>query len=197
MEITLKKALKVRGLLETYLKETTLPLTVGLSVFSSRTLSEPMTDVSAGTEKLAKAIEEKLFASSVLARLRSSIAKTNAEAGIEDLLAMQADVERGIAIQKMLVDAKLTPDAEIVSGEAAVVRNALTSSEATSRFGYQEKVVTVSAVSEEMRAAAVQALADLRRQREGLEDTRTGINAMKRIEIAEEDARFLTGLGII
>lgn len=197
--ISLKKALKVRKLLETNVADLALPTAVRLSVFAEASKREPSAAIDKAREQLTGKIDEKIRASAILADLRVKIASTNAAAGVEGFLAGQAHIDRQIAIAKIIASAAPTPNSDEIVGEVALIERTLATVGTVSRpaYGSPDKALAVSVVSAEARAEAEARIATLRREREKLEDARIAANASQSIEIVEEDAEFLRKLGIL
>lgn len=200
MTITLKKALKAKKELEVLISGMSLPLTSRLSVFVQTTREAPLAAIQAEANELDGQIAVKLRASTVLANLRKAIGKANAENGIEDLLADQADIERQLAVWKQVAGADATPDEEVLKGELALTQKNLEKDAPVNRIGYPsqpEKSVTVSAVSEQLKETAEAAILTLRRRKDDIEDKRVGANASAHIQIADDDVAFLRDRGIV
>lgn len=195
--ITLKKALKVRKELESLVAKPHLSTTVSLSVFSG-TDADPRGPVEAGVAALRQQLDKHATLSRILSELRVAIASANVDAGIEMFLAQQAHIDRQMAALKLVVDAGTTPPDQDIKGELTVALKNLSADERPRLYGAgAPKAVAVSVVTEAAKADAQARIAELRREKEALEDGRTAANAARRVEIAEADAELLRGQGIL
>lgn len=198
MQISLKKALKARGVVDAYLGSSDLPLKTSLSVFVEANRENPASAVSSATEALVDKLSERVRVSGIFARLRAAIARSNVDAGIETILAEIADIDRQIALYKMVAAAPVTADEEIVKGEIEVAHRILSNAETSrSGFAHGERAIHVSTVSKELQEEAAGRVVELRRLREDAEDRRAAINATQKVEIADEDHGFLVNIGIL
>lgn len=193
MELTLKKALKLRSKLEVFVNEVHLPLTAELSIFVDGNRGDPTSALNkAGKEVLAK-LDAKLRASHILASLRTAVAKANSENDVERLLAETAHLERTIAFARLISNAQLQEVPEAVKGELSVLYRQATEErpQGMSMHRGMTKAGVFSVVTEEMRDKAKSTIAEASRQKEELDDARAAVNISTRIRIADADAEFL------
>lgn len=195
MRLTLRKALKLRKELEVMLAKPELPLSVELSVLVAANRETPLSALQAGAAALDERKARQARLSLVLRDLRVAISRENVASNVENLLADAAHLDRCIALEKAVAEAEDAPGEEHLSGEVKLTYDAL---HATERRGYGEpsRTVEASVVTAEMRAAARASLAELRRAREHVEETRLAANSGRGIEIAEEEAKLLREVGL-
>ncbi|MDB5603435.1 MAG: hypothetical protein JWP25_335 [Bradyrhizobium sp.] len=196
MQITLKRALKLRKELEAIVAKVELPTSVAVSLLIDENVAEPTPVLKTGCDALLKRMNEYVQLSEILSDIRTKIAKANAANGIEDLLASNAHAARLLAIYKKLAAAATVPPHEQVVAELKLALNNLNNPD---RHGYgrAERSVAVPVIPGPMHDDLVQKIAGLKRLIDTTEDERTAKNAAVKIEIAEEDVSLLLQLGII
>lgn len=197
MELTLRKALKLRKQLETLLAKVELPLAADLSVLVGANREKPLDAIASATEKLKDRKDRLSSLSGILRSLRVAVARANMDANVESLLAEAADLDRRIALERLVAEAAPTPAEEHLTGEMALVHENLRASDRARLYGEASRKVTVPVVPEAMREESKRRLVELRREREAVEDRRVSANAGRTVEIAEEDARILREEGLV
>jgi len=199
MELTLKKALKLRSRLEAFVGDPSLPLSTDLSIFVQENREDPTPVFVKAEGDLRSKLDEKLRASSILADLRSSIAKANAENDIESLLARQADIERSISLFKTIAAAPIRPVIDAVKGEIAVLHRQAGEDKVSSAFAHRSltRSANFSVVTEDLREEAKAKITEGMRNKEELEDRRNAVNLTVRIRIADDAADFLREQGFV
>ena len=199
VQITVRKAHKIRKEIETVLAARRIPVSVALSGLDARHLADPAGAVTHARDSgTVSGIEDFIRLSGILSGLRIAIGRTNfaSPTGVDALLARIADVDRRIKMWKQ-VEAGDVPDTDEVV--AAKLRRAKTRSESpeTRRYGEEDPEITVSLVDVALRARCADALRDLKRTREALDDERLAANAREHVEIADGDVLFLEGQQIV
>lgn len=196
MQITLKKALKVRKTLEAELAKTALPVEVSVSVLDKAVRADPMGSIATAGDALLKRFRELERMSEILWRLRGAIAVANAAAGIESNLAKIADIDRMVALHKQIAGAATAVSADEAKEQIELAHARLQDKE-TMHYGVDRKTVALAVVDPNLKSASEDRIKSLRRDKEALEDERGAINARTTIEIAEEDAGFLREVGVL
>jgi hypothetical protein len=129
-------------------------------------------------------------------KLRHDIAKSNVANGVEAYLATIAHIDRKLAVRRKIMAAGVTPPAEELQAEIALSKKAIETQDAN-RYGRADREIGVSVISAEFKSSMAESVADLKRQREQLEDDRTATNAQAKIEIADEQATLLRKYGLL
>jgi hypothetical protein len=197
MKLSLTKALRLRSELEERVKAFDLKATVDLDVDSKRVQESAAEVVEEAAAGLTTRLATFSRLSGLLSAIRVSIAKANAQNGVEEILAKQGDVDRQIAKLKQLLGA---PRVDMDSLQSKIYRRTESlKSPVKSGYGYAAETATVqfNAVSAELASQFEQQLIQLRRQKVELEDERTVANARTDIEIGADDHALLIEQGII
>lgn len=193
MELKLKRVLKLRKELEAILARPNLETSISISLFDTEL---PLSKIVSSREEFANRLSEFKQLSRILANLRIALAKKNVEEGIERLLSDIADIDRCITTFRKISGSELTPAAGILQAEIAMSRKDLDSpKDAYSRNPARE--VAYSIVSEDIKIAALEAIAEFKRQREVLEDERALINSTITVSVADADVELLRKLIIL
>lgn len=196
MQISLKRALKLRKELEGRLSSMEFPTAVNISLLTDLSREQIETAIEAASTAIDKAFAQYEQLSRVLAELRQNIAKANLDNGVEAALSEIAHIDRKITIRKKLASIAVMPQIDAVMAEVEFARRALISPDTTS-YRSPSKAIGFSAVSEALKHEIAGELAQLRRDREAIEDKRAAANAGTRITIADEDNELLRQLGIL
>lgn len=196
MQITLKRALKLRKELEALVSKTDLPTAVQVSLLIEDNIAHPTVALKPGTEALIKKVEEYDRLSQLLSRIRIEISKANVAEGIDAALAASAHATRMMALYKKLSTAGVTPDVEQLKAELVFSQQALQNPDRNA-YDRPQRSTSVSVVFPELREKAAENAITWKRALESLEDTRAGKNASVKIEIAEGDAELLRQHGLI
>jgi hypothetical protein len=193
MKMNLKRALKLRKELEAHLKSPNIPMTVSIPLIVEVDIAKVLDE---GRAKLAAAIMQTKTLSAILAGVRVAIAKANVEAGIEEILADLANLERQVRIMALM--GSETPSLEMIMAEVAMAKKALETPVET-RYGSpaREKHLPVYLMTTDAVETHQAKLIDIKREREALEDKRAFINSSVTIEIPDDNAELLRKLGII
>lgn len=198
MEITLKRALKLRKDLETFLSQATIPNEVTISLLVEENLKDAQPAIITARNDILKRVAQFRMLSETLQRLRYDIASKNVANGVESILAEIGHIDRSINIARKLATAPVTPPSVELQAEIALCRKALDVTEASAaRYGRPDRTVNVYVTSLQVQQQAIETLNVLKRSREGLEDKRASMNSLTKVSVAEDDAELLRKLGII
>jgi len=199
LKVNLRKAQKLRKSIEAALASFSLATTIGIDVDDSAVASNPETFIDKGRDELKLQMGRHKALSATLARLRISIAKKNLEAGVDEILAQAAEIDRSIKLLAAVSHPSRDTTAAITNkiqrlqrtltrtdDEAIVYRGSTTSS-----------VLNVSVVDQHLADEVNAIIVGLRRAKEELEDRRLEVNGSNFIEIGEDDVRVLRDMKTI
>lgn len=200
MQISLKRALKLRKELEARLVKVELPTSTSINLLSDQARSVSDGGLRTIIERGRSVVEEKCEAygtlSEILRYLRPAIVKANVDNGVEGYLAEIAHIDRVIALQKAVIALPIAPAPEVFEREIKLGISAL---EAQSSDIYRSpaKEISVAVSSVAAREDATRQLNELKRLKESVEDKRAAANASTMIEITDQHAGFLRELGLL
>lgn len=196
MKVTLHKALRIRSAIEEKLKSFDLKATIVLDVDSASVRADATAVVSKATADVTERLGQYTNLSAAFARLRTTIAKANAEGPVEALLAELGHLERQIVKLKALLSVGPT-DQESLKNKVERKLDSLKASQA-SHYGYPEgETLKVNVLSTAEIERLEKTLVALRREKEKLEDERAAVNHRTDIEIGESDYSLLIEHGIV
>ena len=187
MKLTLRKANAVQAAINEMIKNLQLDTSVTLNEF--QTVSEQIETArdrfwthAATRNKLTRALYE----------IRAKVATANAEAGINDMLANVAYLEKQIGHNTMLAGKGAQTAMAVLNGQ--VKKNAEVKDDA---YSYNRRDVTTSIFTdveiEDFRRNA----ADNKREKQKWQDALLELNVQTEIELDEETARFLEKADIL
>lgn len=196
MQLTLRKAHKLRKEIEAALASRTPVVSVALNALDLSHVKAPQDYIQAAIDDLLLAGNRDFQTlSSVLTSIRIAIGKANASssAQVDVKLAQAADIDRRSKFWNKIATATVMENSSVTSERLARARR---SDETPSERGFRmgggsETTLSVSIVSSEMRKEASEKVMALKREREALDDSRLEANARETIEIADEDVAFL------
>lgn len=205
MQINLRKAQKLRKSIEGVLNAATVGVEIAIDVDDLKVVDGPVTHtvtvesrIEAGRNDAKVQAERFVALSGVLARLRVAIAKKNLEAGIDEILAKSAEVERNIK----LLDKLSRPARESVDGLKVKIQRlqANLSRPNDDMHSYRStpsSVLSVNVVDKALADDVAARVTQLRREKEELEDRRLAVNGNTFVEIGEDDEKVLRDMNVI
>ncbi len=199
MKLTLTKALRLRSALEEKIKLFDLKPTVSLDLDSARVSANPTEIVLDASSAITERLKTYERLSLILQRLRTAVAKANAENGVEEVLAHQGHIERVIAKIKQLVSAPRV-ELDTIENKIARRRDALKAPQAPASRLYGQETsdsITFNTVTAEQVVELEKQLATLRREKVDLEDKRSVLNARTEIEIGDDDYALLVEQAVV
>ena len=180
MEITLRKANALQQLIQEAIRNIEVKSTVSLNEFedSEKLLSEAKVEVFA-QDNLRAGLTTALYS------IRKSVAHANAKAGISDLLADAAYVDKRIAQITPLTAISATQiSATIINGKLDKIKNRKEDTRA-SLYGYTDTVET--GVLDEIQQGAFKIqLQDYKRQKQAINDKLLELNVSTQITLDED-----------
>jgi len=187
MKLTLRKANAIQAAINEMIK--------GLDLGTSVTLNE-FEDV----EEQIQAVRDRFWTHAstrtklvmALYEIRKKVAQANSESGINDLLTDVAYLEKQISYNAILTSKGAQTALRVLNGQ--VQKNANAKDDG---FGYRRNEVTTSIFTEEEVENFRRTAADLKREKQNVQDTLLELNVQTEIELDEETARFLQKADIL
>ncbi|BCJ91807.1 hypothetical protein IZ6_25420 [Terrihabitans soli] len=191
MQITLKRALKLRKEIEATLAAAKLETRASFSLLVPKVQTD-LEDVIKLTqgELIAKA-RRLIELSTVLRVLRIDISQANANAGVDTLLAEIADRERVMKLLKSITDA---------APMASIEQLTATKDRAVKKLDdpdYSSDSLATNLVDDTIREELSKEILSLKRTKETLEDERAALNGSTRITLTKTQVETLTGFGLL
>lgn len=188
MNITLRKANAVQLSINEMIKGLTFETSVKLNEFEDATAQiDAVRDVfdthRATRTKLVDALYE----------IRKAVAVANADAGINDMLAEVAQLEKEIQFYNTFATKTARLSDAVIEGKMEKIKNM---GEESRLYGRYDTVDTSIFTKEEIEDFK-RTVADLKRQKQKLQDTLLELNVRTEIELDEETVRFLERADIL
>ena len=187
MKLTLRKANAIQAAINEAIKGLDLSTSLTLNEFEDvreqiDTVRDRFWKDAATRNKLTMALYE----------IRASVAQSNASAGINDMLANVAYLEKQISHNSMLASKGAQTALRVLNGQ--VKKNADAKDEG---FGYNRRDVVTSIFTEEEVAEFRKTAAEFKREKHRLQDTLLELNVRTEIELREGTAEFLKAADIL
>ena len=187
MNITLRKANAVQLSINEMVKGLTFDTSVSLNEFEDATAQitavRDVFDTHRATRtRLVGALYE----------IRKAVAGANADAGINDMLAEVAQLEKEIQFYNTFATKNARLSDAVIAGKMEKIKN--TSEE--SRM-YRSDTVDTGIFTKQEVEEFKRTVADLKRQKQKLQDTLLELNVQTEIQLDEETARFLERADIL
>ena len=185
MKLTLRKANAVQNSINDAVKSLDLGTSVILNEFEKvkdqiQTVRDRFWTNAANRNKLVMALYE----------IRAKVAQANASAGINDMLANVAYLEKEISHNNMLAGKGVQTALKVLNGQ--VRKN----SDAKEQY-YGRQEVTTSIFTDEEVDTFKDYATQFKREKQKLQDTLLEINVKTEIELGAETATFLEKVGIL
>ena len=187
MKLTLRKANALQAAINEMVKGLDLSTTVTLNEFEE---VQDQIDAVRNRFFTHNATRTKLV--SALYEIRRKVAVANAEAGINDMLADVAALEKQIGYNNQLASKGAQTAMRVLNGQ--VKKNAEAKDEG---FGYSRRDVVTSIFTEEEVEDFRRSAANAKREKQRLQDQLLELNVQTEIELDEETARFLEKADIL
>ena len=187
MKLTLRKANAVQTSINEAIKALDLNTSVTLNEFEGvqdqiDTVRDRFWKDAATRNKLVMALYE----------IRASVAKANASAGINDMLANVAYLEKQISHNSMLASKGAQTALRVLNGQ---VRKAADAKD--EGYGYSRRDVVTSIFTAEEIDEFKHNAAEFKRQKQRLQDTLLELNVQTEIELSESTTEFLKKADIL
>jgi hypothetical protein len=184
MQITLRRANKLRVKLEARLNEVTNLLgnpTLNVSIHAEN-ISQKVEGV---REAYLKTLARHGSLNNVLTTLRKDIAKANVEFGVSDMLTQTAGLQRERRVLRNVEGASFAPSAAEIQSEVDTEKR-------NSSVGYgRNNTVMFGVMTEAIVTEAAKRLREIDLELAALEDMREGLNAKSRIELDSQSESIL------
>lgn len=187
MKVSLRKANAVQAAINEMVKGLDLSTTVTLNEFE-----EVQEQINAVRNRFWANAETRQQLNLALWEIRAKVATANANAGINDMLANVAYLEKKISYYGMLASKGPQTAMRVLNGQ--VKKNAEAKDDA---YGYSRRDVVTSIFTEEEVEGFRRMAADGKREKQRLQDTLLELNVQTEIEINEDTARFLERVDIL
>lgn len=188
MKITLRKASALQNAINETLK--------GLEVITTVTVDEfqtPNSVIAVARAEANKVFVRKTALLDVLYAVRKDVAAANAGAGITDLLAEVAQLEKRIQLQGQLANATAQLEGTVLDGRLARLRE---STSETRLYRSSNGVETGVFTSDEIASAKAE-LADLKKRKQALQDRLLELNVSTSVELSEKSVIVLQQEGLV
>ena len=188
MNITLRKANAVQLSINEMVKGLTFDTSVSLNEFESHSAQIKAVRSVFDTHR---ATRTKLVGA--LYEIRKAVAGANADAGINDMLAEVAQLEKEIQFYNTFATKTARLSDAVIAGKMEKIKN---TSDESRLYGRSDTVDTGIFTKEEVEEFK-RTVADLKRQKQKLQDTLLELNVQTEIQLDEETARFLERADIL
>ena len=186
MKITLRKANAVQLSINEMIKGLSFDSSVQLNEFEPATAQ---IDAVRSTFETHRATRAKLVGA--LYEIRKAVARANADESINDMLAEVAMLEKEIQFNNIYATKSPRLNNAVIEGKLSKLKEAK-----EDRFYGRDSIDTGIFTAEEVNDFK-RTVADLKRQKQKLQDTLLELNVQTEIELDEETARFLERADIL
>lgn len=186
MKLTLRKANAVQAAINEAIKSLDLNTSVTLNEFEG--VQEQIDTV---RDRFWKDVATRNKLVMALYEIRSRVATANANAGINDMLANVAYLEKQISHNNMLAGKGVQTALRVLNGQ---VRKAADAKD--EGYGYNRRDVVTSIFTEEEIQDFKHNAAEFKRQKQKLQDTLLELNIQTEIDLAEDTVEALTSANI-
>ncbi len=187
MKLTLRKANAVQASINEALKAINIETNVTLNEFED--VAEQINVV---VDRFFANTKTRDALVTALYEIRAKVARANADAGINDMLANVAYSEKVIGYNNVLVSAGVQTSMRVLNGQ--VKKNAEAKDEG---YGYSRRDVSTSIFTEAQVEGFKRTVADYKRAKRKLQDELLALNIQTEIELSEETALLLTKENIL
>ena len=188
MNITLRKASALQNAINETLK--------GLEVTTTATVDEFQDAgavIAAKRDEVTKTVVRKSALLDVLYAVRKSVAASNAGAGITDLLAEVAQLEKRIQLQNTLASASVQLEAAVLDGRLARLREQT----GEARLYRHTSGVETGVFTQAEVADAKSELAELKKRKQALQDRLLELNVGTSVVLSEKSVIVLQQEGLL
>lgn len=188
MKVTLRKANALQAAIVEAIAGLELATDVAINEFE-----RPTAKIEEAQNKFTTHLTTRSKLLGVQYEIRRAVARANAEAGINDLLADVAMVEKDIALYTRLAKTRPALENDVIVGKLGKIKG-----RAEDQFyGRNEDVVQTSIFNESAIDGFKETLAGLKKQKVSLQDSLLELNVQTEIELSDEAEKLLARAGII
>ena len=188
MNITLRKASALQNAINETLKGLEVTTTVTVDEFQ-----DAGAVIAAKRNEVSQTVVRKAGLLDVLYAVRKGVAAANAGAGITDLLAEVAQLDKRIQLQNALASASVQLEAAVLDGRL----NRLREQTGEARLYRHTGGVETGVFTQEEIAAAKAELADLKKRKQALQDRLLELNVGTTVALSEKSVIVLQQEGLL
>lgn len=188
MNITLRKASALQNAINETLKGLEVTTTVTVDEFQ-----DAGAVIAAKRNEVSQTVVRKAGLLDVLYAVRKGVAAANAAAGITDLLAEVAQLDKRIQLQNALASASVQLEAAVLDGRL----NRLREQTGEARLYRHTSGVETGVFTQEEIAAAKSELADLKKRKQALQDRLLELNVGTTVALSEKSVIVLQQEGLL
>lgn len=188
MNITLRKASALQNAINETLKGLEVTTTVTVDEFQ-----DAGAVIAAKRNEVSQTVVRKAGLLDVLYAVRKGVAAANAAAGITDLLAEVAQLDKRIQLQNALASASVQLEAAVLDGRL----NRLREQTGEARLYRHTSGVETGLFTQEEIAAAKAELADLKKRKQALQDRLLELNVGTTVALSEKSVIVLQQEGLL
>lgn len=190
MNITLRKASAIQNTILDAIKGIKVAHTVELNEFQ-----DPEAEIKRANDELVKNDQRRAALLTAYYNIRGLVAQANSNAGIDLLLTKAAFIDKRIAQVNELAGASAMTELEVVKGKIEKIK-ARPADARSSIYGYNDTVST-SVLAQAQIDQAKKQIADLKKQKQKINDEVLELNIKTEIPLSDEIANVLVQEGLI
>ena len=183
MKITLRKANALQNSIQDHLKTIDTKVSVSLNEFQ-----DPTGVVSVARGELVANDMRRGSLTRALYRIRAQVGRANVEAGVSDLLADAAYIDKRLAHLKGLAESEATEATAVLVGKLDKIRNDKSERRA---YGYNDSVATGVLTTDQIEGIKGD-MRSLKKQKQSINDKVLELNVRTEIELDADTLEVLT-----
>lgn len=187
MKVTLRKANALQAAIVEAIAGLELATDVAINEFE-----KPTAKIDEAQNKFSTHMATRSKLLGVQYEIRRAVAHANAEAGINDLLADVAMVEKDIALYTRLAKVRPALENDVIVGKLGKIKG-----RGEDQYFGREDIVQTSIFNEAAIEEFKAKLAALKKQKASLQDSLLELNVQTEIEVSDEAEKLLVRAGII
>lgn len=182
MKITLRKANALQNTIQDHIKTVDVKTSVSLNEFQI-----PAVELSVARNQLVANDVKRAKLTKALYRIRASVGRANTEAGVADLLAEAAYVDKRLGHLKGLTESKVVEAEVVLEGKLEKLR---TQEKSSRIYGYNDTVDTGVLTAEQIEGYKAD-MRDLKKEKQSINDKVLELNVRTEIELDAETVALL------
>lgn len=188
MKVTLRKA----NALQTAISEAVAGLELATDIAINE-FEAPSVKIKEAKDKFSTHMATRNKLVGVQYEIRRAVARVNAEAGINDLLADLAMIEKNITLYTRFAKLRPAMDSEVLNGKLTKIKLRGAEDQFYGREDHVQTSIFAEAEIEDFKSR----LAELKKQKVNLQDSLLELNVENSIELADDSEMLLVRAGII
>lgn len=182
MKITLRKANALQNTIQDHIKTIEVKTSVSLNEFQN-----PTAELDTARDTLVAHDVQRAKLTRALYRIRASVGRANVEAGVSDLLAEAAYIDKRLGHLKGLTESKVIESVIVLEGKLQKLRD----TEAKSRmYGYNDTVDTGVLTVEQIEGYKAD-MRDLKKEKQSINDRVLELNVRTEIDLDADTVALL------